>query len=230
MKKFLIVLAMLPFAAIAQNGGQGVPFNGVIVDINNEPVKRARVFVSDADRYALSDRQGRFGLTDVKSTDTLHIKYRGDIYLVPVNGLKSIRIRLADQTQYTAEGDEYLLSKGFNYVKTRERLNASSVITGDDLVRTGRDDLLEALQGLVPSLRVSKGSVGEGATANIRNSTSVNGSTEALYVVDGVIVESLFGVSVYSVDHVEILRDANIYGARGGNGAIVVYTKRGSNK
>lgn len=230
MKKLIVALALLPLAAIGQNGGQGVPFNGVIVDINNEPVKRARVFVSDENRYALSDKQGRFGLTDVKPTDTLHIKYRGDLYLIPVNGLKSIRVRLADQTQYTAEGDEYLLSKGFNYVKTRERLNASSVITGDDLVRTGRDDLLEALQGLVPSLRVSKGSVGEGATANIRNSTSVNGSTEALYVVDGVIVESLFGVSVYSVDHVEILRDANIYGARGGNGAIVVYTKRGSNK
>ncbi len=221
---------MLPLAAIAQNSNQGVPFNGVIVDINNEPVKRARVFVSDADRYALSDRQGRFGLTDVKYTDTLHIKYRGDIYLVPVNGLKSIRVRLADQTQYTAEGDDYILSMGFNYVKTRERLSSGSVITGEELVRTGRNDLLEALQGLVPSLRVSKGHMGEGATANIRNSTSVNGPTEALYVVDGVIVESLFGVSVYSVDHVEILRDANIYGAQGGNGAIVVYTKRGSNR
>ena len=221
---------MLPLAAMAQNSNQGVPFNGVIVDINNEPVKRARVFVSDADRYALSDRQGRFGLTDVKSTDTLHIKYRGDIYLVPVNGLKSIRVRLADQTQYTAEGDDYILSMGFNYVKTRERLSSGSVITGEELVRTGRNDLLEALQGLVPSLRVSKGHMGEGATANIRNSTSVNGPTEALYVVDGVIVESLFGVSVYSVDHVEILRDANIYGAQGGNGAIVVYTKRGSNR
>ncbi len=230
MKKLIVALALLPLAAMAQNSNQGVPFNGVIVDINNEPVKRARVFVSDADRYALSDRQGRFGLTDVKSTDTLHIKYRGDIYLVPVNGLKSIRVRLADQTQYTAEGDDYILSMGFNYVKTRERLSSGSVITGEELVRTGRNDLLEALQGLVPSLRVSKGHMGEGATANIRNSTSVNGPTEALYVVDGVIVESLFGVSVYSVDHVEILRDANIYGAQGGNGAIVVYTKRGSNR
>lgn len=230
MKKLLIVLAMLPLAAMSQNGGQGVPFNGVIVDINNEPVKRARVYVSDAHRYALTDRQGRFGLTDVNPTDTLHVKYRGDKYAIPVCGLKSIRIRLADQTQYTAEGDDYLVSMGFNYVKTRERTTSESSISGEELVRTGRFDLVEALQGLVPGLRITRGGVGEGSKANIRSSTSINGKTEALYVVDGVIVESLFGIDVHAVDRVEILKDANIYGAQGGNGAIVVYTKHGSNR
>lgn len=230
MKKLIVALALLPLAAMAQNSNQGVPFNGEIVDINGEPVKRARIYVTDANRYALTDRKGRFGLTDVKPTDTLHIKYSGELYTVPVNGLKSIRLRLADQTQYTAVGDDYLVSMGFDYVKTRERTTAGSFITGEELVRTGRDDLLDALQGLVPSLRISKGGFGEGAKANIRNSSSINGSTEALYVVDGVIVESLFGISTYTVDHVEILKDANIYGVFGGNGAIVVYTKRGSNK
>lgn len=230
MKKLLVALVLLPLTTLAQNVTQKVPFNGVIVDINNEPVKRARVYISEPTRYALTDRQGRFGLTDVKSSDTLHIKFRGDLYSIPVDGLKSIRIRLADQTQYTAEGDDYLVSQGFDYVKTRERSTAGSVITGEDLVRTGREDLLEALRGLVPGLSISHGNFGEGAKANIRNSTSINGSTEALYVVDGVIVESLFGVSVYTVDHVEILKEANIYGAQGGNGAIVVYTKHGSNR
>lgn len=229
MKKFLIVLAMLPLAAMSQNGSQGVPFNGVIVDINNEPVKRARVYVSDASHYALSDRQGRFGLINVNPTDTLHIKYRGELYAIPVGGLKSMRIRLADQTQYSVVGDDYLVGLGFDFVKSRERSNATTTISGDELVRTGRDDLLEALRGLVPGLSISSGGFGEGSKANIRMSTSINGPTEALYVVDGVIVESLFGVSVHSVDHVEILKDANGYGVRGGNGAIVVYTKRGSN-
>ena len=230
MKKFLIVLAMLPFAAMSQNGGQGVPFNGVIVDVNNNPVKRARVYISDENHYAQSDKQGRFGLTDVKPTDTLHVKYRNELYTIPVDGLKSIRIRLADQKQYTAVGDDYLVSIGFDYVKTRERFNAGSTIMGEDLIKTGRHDLVEALQGLVPGLRIVAGEFGEGSRANIRNSASLNGNTDALFVVDGVIVESLFGINVYAVDHVEILKDANIYGAQGGNGAIVVYTKRGSNK
>lgn len=229
MRKFLFVLAMLPFAAMAQTG-QGVPFNGVIVDINNNPVKRARVYVTDENRYAISDKKGRFGLTDVKPTDTLHVKFGGELYTIPVDGLKSIRIRLADQKQYSASGDESLVSIGFDYVKTRERFNAGSTITGEDLIKTGRHDLVEALQGLVPGLRITMGEFGEGARANIRNSASISGNTDALYVVDGVIVESLFGINVYAVDHVEILKDANIYGAQGGNGAIVVYTKRGNDR
>ncbi|MBO7496766.1 MAG: TonB-dependent receptor plug domain-containing protein [Salinivirgaceae bacterium] len=230
MKRMLVVLAMLPLAAMSQTGSQGVPFNGVIVDVNNNPVKHARIYVKDVNRYAQSDRQGRFGLTDVNPTDTLHVKYRNELYDIPVDGLKSIRIRLADQSQYSATGDESLVSIGYDYVKTRERFTAGSTITGDDLVKTGRFDLVEALQGLVPGLRITRGEFGEGAQANIRASASLSGPTEALYVVDGVIVESLFGIDVHTVDHVEILKDANIYGAQGGNGAIVVYTRRGSNK
>jgi hypothetical protein len=228
MKKLIVALAMLPLAAMSQNGGQGVPFNGVIVDINGDPVKRARVYVTDENRYAVSDKKGRFGLTNVQPTDTLHVKFGGELYDIPVDGLKSIRIRLADQKQYTAVGDESLVSIGYDYVKTREQFNAGSYITGDDLIKTGRHDLVEALQGLVPGLRITRGEFGEGAQANIRNSASISGNTNALYIVDGVIVESLFGFNVYAVDHVEILKDANIYGAQGGNGAIVVYTKRGT--
>lgn len=231
MKRLLVALAMLPLAAIAQNGGQGVPFNGVIVDIKNEPVKKARVYVTDANRFALTDRQGRFGLTDVKPTDTLHVVYKKTLYIIPVDGVKGIRIRLADQMQYTAENDEDLVSIGYDYVRTRERYNsATTVISGEDIVRTGRDDVLEALMGLVPGLNVLRGHNGEGAKAYIRGTTSINGPTEALYVVDGVIVDTLLGIDVYSIDHVEILKDANIFGAMGGNGAIVVYTKRGSNQ
>ncbi|MBR5644439.1 MAG: TonB-dependent receptor plug domain-containing protein [Salinivirgaceae bacterium] len=227
MKRLIVALAMLPLAAIAQNSNQGVPFNGEIVDINGEPVKRARIYVTDANRYALTDRKGRFGLTDVKPTDTLHIKWNEVQYDIPVDDRKGIRIRLA-QTQYTAENDDELVSIGFDYVRTRERYNAAtSVISGEDIVRTGRDDVLEALMGLVPGLNVMRGNNGEGTKAYIRGTTSINGPTEALYVIDGVIVETLLGIDVHAIDHVEILKDANIFGAMGGNGAIVIYTKRG---
>lgn len=223
-----VVLAMLPLAAMSQTGSQGVPFNGVILNIKNEPVKNARVYTVSENRYALTDRKGRFGLTDVKPDDTLHVKCRGLLYTIPVNGVKGIRIRLADESLFTAEDAEELVSIGNDYVRTRERYNAATtVISGEDIVRTGRDDVLEALMGVVPGLNVMRGNQGEGAKAYIRGTTSINGPTEALYVVDGVIVETLLGVDAHTIDHVEILKDANIFGAMGGNGAIVVYTKRG---
>ena len=227
MKRLIVALALLPLAAMSQNGGQGVPFNGVIVDINGEPAKRARIYVTDANRFALTDRKGRFGLTNVQPSDTLHVNWNGVQYVIPVDGCRGIRIRLA-QTQYTAENDDELVSIGFDYVRTREHYNAAtSVISGEDIVRTGRDDVLEALMGLVPGLNVMRSNNGEGTKAYIRGTTSINGPTEALYVIDGVIVETLLGIDVHAIDHVEILKDANIFGAMGGNGAIVIYTKRG---
>ena len=89
MKRLFVVLAMLPLAAMSQTGSQGVPFNGVIVDVNNNPVKRARVYVADENRYAVSDKKGRFGLTDVKPTDTLHVKFGGaaDDNAVRIDGI-----------------------------------------------------------------------------------------------------------------------------------------------
>ena len=92
------------------------------------------------------------------------------------------------------------------------------------LVRTGRIDLMEALQGLVPGLTIINGK------AVIRGLATIYGSPDPIYIVDGVEVESLSYVNVYSVDRVEVLKDANMYGVKGANGAILVTTKRGGSK
>lgn len=226
MKKLLLVM-LLPLALMSQAQTTDIPFNGVIVDKDNNPIKRARIYISDENRYAMTDKKGRFGLTNVNPTDTLHVKWGGIIYEIPVEGMKGVKIRLADQSKYTAENDEDLVSIGYDYVKSRERNTPTSTITGEELVRTGRFDLIEALVGKVPGLSVSTGEYGGGAQARIRNSGSLNGPSEPIYIIDGMQVETLYGVSVYAVDHVEILKDASIYGSQGGNGAIVVYTKKG---
>jgi TonB-dependent SusC/RagA subfamily outer membrane receptor len=83
---------------------------------------------------------------------------------------------------------------------------------------------MEALQGLVPGLSITNGK------AIIRGIGSINASTDPLLLVDGVEVETLSYVNVYDVDKVEVLKDANIYGARGANGVILVTTKRGSSR
>lgn len=230
MKQIVFLLVVLfPMIGLSQSNGD-IPFNGVIYDSGGKAAKRARIYVENKNRYALSDKQGRFGLTNVKPTDTLHVRYGGKFYAIPVDGRRSISIRLADQSQFQANEDDKLYDMGFYYVKNRERTNSGSVITGEELVNTGRSDLLEALRGKVPGLTMIGGGIGGDTRANIRGISSPNGTSEPLYIVDGMTVPTLSGISVYSVDRVEIVKDSNIYGASGGNGAIVVYTKRGSNR
>jgi TonB-dependent SusC/RagA subfamily outer membrane receptor len=226
MKKLIFSIMISVFACVAvfAQKQKAVPFNGVVADLLGQPLKGARVWVVDPNYYTTTDKKGKFGLTNVQPTDTLHIKYKKQLYLIPVDTMKSVRVRLGDELKFDVQQDEELVNTGFGFVKRRESCNSSTGISGDVLVRTGRTDVLEALQGLVPGLSIVNGK------AVIRGLATINGSPDPLFLVDGVEVESLSFVNVYVVDRVEVLKDANMYGVKGANGAILVTTKRGGSK
>ncbi len=201
-----------------------VPFNGIIYDSNAKPMKGARIYTKSPRRYATSDKQGRFGLTDVQPDDTIHVKVnkRKIPYAIPVDGRKSMKIFLADEQNPKVNEDDELVSFGYGFVKKRESTGVSSGISGEDLVRTGQRDIVSALKGRVAGLDVSPS--GE---VTIRGVHSLTLSNEPLYIVDGVVVYDLRNINIHDVDYVEVLKDASIYGSRGANGAIIVYTKTG---
>ena len=59
---------------------------------------------------------------------------------------------------------------------------------------------------------------------NIRGLKSFISDSTPLFVVDGFIVETLNDVPIYDIDYVEILKDGHMYGSRGANGVILVFT------
>lgn len=223
-KLFFIILSIFACVAVFAQKQKDVPFNGVVADILGQPLKGARVWVVNPDYYTTTDKKGRFGLTNVRTTDTLHVKYKKQLYLIPVDTMKSVRVRLADELKYEVRQDEELVNFGYGFVKRRESCNSSSGISGEVLVRTGRTDILEALQGLVAGYTLVNGK------PVIRGIGTISSATEPLYLVDGFEVASFSFVNVYDVDRVEVLKDANMYGVKGGNGAILVTTKRGSSR
>ena len=105
------------------------PFNGLVCNQMNE----------DARRYAVSDRKGRFGLTNVSPDDTLHVVVKKLQYDIPVAGRKSIKLRLMDQQSYKAEEDQHLVDVGYGYVKRREHTGVSNGISGLGSMSVGRD-------------------------------------------------------------------------------------------
>ena len=217
------VLLIAPLCAMAQQ--EGVPFNGIITDVAGNPIKRARVYVTPH-RIAHSDKQGHFGLTDVNPTDTVHIYYKKTYYDIPVAGRKSLQVHLGDQLE--AKEDDDLVNWGYGWVKRRESLEVSSGITGEELAKSGYNSITQALQGRIPGLNVTTSNVpGEEAKLNIRGINSFYADQTPLFVVDGIVVESLEFINIHDVDKVEILKEASIYGSRGANGAILVTTKRG---
>lgn len=226
MKK-LLTFALLSCGVLcsAQDKPTVVPFNGIVTDALGKPIKGARIYVVSDNFFAKSDKKGRFGLTNVHPTDTLHVRYHKEHYDIPINGRRSIRIHLGDQVLKNAQEDMELVDFGYGFVKRREHTIPSNGITGEMLQRTGQTNLLAALNGLVPGLTISTGRGNVQATANIRGKNTLYGSTEPLYVVDGVTVSSLDYINIYDVESVEVLKDGSIYGSQGANGAILVHTK-----
>ncbi len=227
LKRYIGVILGVLGIAISSNAE--VPFNGLLLDQVLKPKKGVKVYVKDPKRYATTDKKGRFGLTDVQPDDTLNLVLsKKETVRIPVEGRKAIKIVLVNENGFKAEDDEEMANTGYGYVKRREHTGVSSGISGDRLLSTVQRDVISALKGLVPGLFVSGGAGNQ--SVNIRGINSLKSSTEPLYVVDGVVVTSLDFLSIYDVDHVEVIKDGSQYGSRGANGAIVVTTKTGLKK
>ena len=212
----LLALAMTG-AAVASE-----PFNGLLLDLDGKPVKGAKVYVHNPKQYAKTDKKGQFGLTDVKPTDTIHVVVKKQVYDIAVNGSKGMRITIGEVTAKGIE-DQELVNAGMGYVKKREYLGPRSGVTGEQLVATGQSDLIQAMRGLIPGVQVVE--TDDGLNVNVRNSSSFNGGTAPLWVVDGTESTTPPSLTVQEVEKVDVIKDGAGYGTRGANGVIIVTLK-----
>lgn len=219
MKKVLLPLLFVlgPFVLSAQQGSSDVPFNGLVTNLSGKGVK-VRVFVKNSDKRTVADRDGRFGLTNLKPNDTLLLQYRREKVEIPLDGRRSIKV-LWGGAESSYNEDAELVDLGFGYVKRREYAGSSSGVTGEMMLQKGFTDLQTALLTLIPGLQLINGEL------VIRGQSSVNSSSAALIVCDGMPVSSLSSISIYEVKSVEVQRGSNMYGVRGGNGVILIRTR-----
>lgn len=107
-------------------------------------------------------------------------------------------------------------------------------ITAEDISRTSGESVEEVLKGRVAGVTVARAPDG-GIAVRIRGATSLFGSADPLYVLDGLPIEagpggSLVGIDVYDIESIRVLKDpaeTAMYGMRGANGVILITTKRG---
>lgn len=220
------ILATIGLAAVLTAvADERVPFNGLILDSAMKPVSKVKVYINDANYFARSDKQGRFGLTNVRPNDTIILEVpKMPKVRIPVENRKSMKVIIDKSGLPSVTEDQELVNTGYGYVKRREYTGSSKGITGESLRRSGRTNLLEALGGMVAGLTVTRQ---DGRLVpNIRGQRSLMLSNEPLYILDGIEVESLENVNIYEVDHVEVLKEASIYGSRGANGVIIVTTRK----
>ena len=139
----------------------------------------------------------------------LYTAYTRDMTIEGSNFYRPV-VEVEDTTQPKLTG---LYSKADNVIKVDETMNTYGSV-------------LEIIQGRVPGVMVSGNSV------QIRGPASFLLSTEPLYLIDNIPVDrnTVLALNPMDVDRIEILKGprAAIYGSRGANGVISIYTKRGS--
>ncbi len=221
MKQGVLLLFCLSMClgALAQDGSERVPFNGVVSNSSGARIRNIKVEVKSTNRYTYTDKLGRFGLTDVKPDDVLILSYKNMLVEVAVGGRRSLNILLSGNSLSNAEESEALVEAGYGYIKKREVTNNNTgTISGEELRKTGVQNLERALLGRVPGLAMIDGEL------TMRGKNSINSSTKMLYLVDNQEVASLSDVPISEIVSVTVFKDGGMYGLRGANGVILVRT------
>jgi TonB-linked SusC/RagA family outer membrane protein len=219
----LALLCLLPLGALAQS-----TVRGTVVDESGEPIIGASVKLVGARGGSVTDMNGQFSIT-AASNAQLEISYVGyATQRVGIGGRQNIRITLAEDTNSLDD----VVVIGYGVQKKSDLTGSVASVRADDLKALSTSDAGAALQGKVSGVNVlMNGAPGEAADIRIRGNSSNGGNISPLYIVDGLQVDNIQYVDPQMIESIEILKDAAsaaIYGARAGNGVVLITTKKGA--
>ncbi|WP_246202406.1 SusC/RagA family TonB-linked outer membrane protein [Spirosoma agri] len=188
-------------------------------------------------RGVVTDAKGTFQLT-VPDGATLVVSFVG--YLtqeVTVGNRQTLTVQLAPDTKALEE----VVVVGYGTQRKVETTGAIASVKAADLLQTPVANVAQGLQARVAGVQITQnsGAPGGNVSVRIRGTNSINGSSEPLYVIDGIQIANTGGITDVSplsqinpndIESIEVLKDASstaIYGARAANGVVLITTKRG---
>lgn len=221
--KSVFILGMLLLGTYAQ--AQSV--SGTVSDASG-PLPGASVLVKGTNNGVVTDFDGKFILEEVNPDAVLQISYIGfTSQEVAVNGRSSIAIVLKEDANSLDE----VVVVGYGVQKKSVITGAISSVNADQISKTSVPLTSHALQGQTAGVTVLPQSGAPGAGVKIRiRGTGSNGNSDPIYVIDGMRTGNIDFLDPNDIESIEILKDAAsaaIYGANGGNGVVMITTKRG---
>ena len=198
---------------------------GKVLNTAGIGVASATVKGKISNRQTLTDSVGNFTIVVPSTETTLEATSLGFLLRsISINGKTTVSIYLNDDPKQLT--DVVVTALGIRK-ETKKIGYATTNIKGEDLVKARDVNGVQSLIGKVAGLTI-------GASAEMLSKPQVvlRGSTDLLYVVDGVPINSdTWNFSPDDVESYNILKGPNaaaLYGFRGINGAIIITTKRGS--
>lgn len=247
MKKLSLVLMLVLFAigtALAQR-----TISGTVTDESGEPLIGASILVKGTSSGTVTDLDGKYELSLPDGSTTLVVSYTGFATSeVEVGVSNTIDLVLAEAAEELAE----VVVTGLGIKKEKKALGyAVTTLGSKELELRPEADVARVLRGKVPGVDITQtsGLAGSGTNVIIRGYSSITGTNQPLFVVDGVPFNSdtntdrnfanggatsssrFLDLDPNSIAEVSVLKGLSatvLYGEAGRNGVVLITTKNGS--
>jgi len=196
---------------------------GLVTDEKGEPIIGASIVIKGVNAGTITNVDGRFSI-EVLEQQVLLVSFIGyKQAIIKIGQLSNLKIVLEEDNKALDE----IVVVGYGTQKKETLTGSVSSIKSDQLGKINVANTTNALAGQLPGLISLQQNGMPGADAAI---LSIRGFGNALVIVDGIEAD-ISTLDPNSIESVSILKDgaASIYGARAGNGVILLTTKRGSN-
>jgi TonB-dependent SusC/RagA subfamily outer membrane receptor len=230
-----ILLVLFSFLIIGTSSGQKnnkkIVVTGSVTDVNQRPLIGALVLIDGKNTSIVTDDNGVYKLKVRPDADSITIvTFTNGINTEAINGRTNIDFVLGAAGSY----DKNVQDK--TSVDKKVDIGYGSVSEKDILTRVntidGRNSKYATYKNIYEILKGTPGVIVKGNSVQLQGPSSFNSGTQPIFVVDGMIVESVDGISPSMVESISVLKgaSASIYGSRGANGAILITLINGSEK
>lgn len=229
---------------------QAIDISGIVKDDTGEPIIGANILVKGTSNGVITDLDGRFSLKVSQTNAILVVSYIG--YLsqeIQVGDKRFFTVVLQASTEHI--GEVVVTALGIKR-ETKALGYAVQEIKGESLTEARESNVLNSLSGKLAGVQISRSGNGEGGSSRIiiRGNNSIAGNNEPLVVVDGVPVNNfnngtvdidqwggddggngLSDINPDDIESISVLKGAAaaaLYGARAGNGVLMITTKKGT--
>lgn len=238
-----LILLLTSLSAFAQER----TITGKVTDEKDQGLPGVSVTVKGTTRGTTADAEGKFSLSNVKDSDILMFSSIGYIKQeLGVGSRTSLDVKMLPDAANLAE----VVVTALGIQRDKKALTyATQQIGGQELRQAANTNFVDALNGKAAGIDIKVSSSGAGGStrAVLRGNKSLQGSSEALYVIDGIPMvnnkggqpgsyggtdggDGLSSINPNDIESISILRGANasiLYGSQGANGVILITTKKG---
>lgn len=227
---------------------QSIQLTGTVVDESNQPLPGVTVLEVGTTNGVITNLDGVFEISVASTASLVEFSFIGlESQVLPISNSLVLNVTMKSDLYQVEE----VVVTALGISKESKSLGYSVTAVGsEELTEAGDKNMLDALQGKVAGVNITSASGAPGSSTRImvRGVSSLSGSNQPLFVVDGVPVNNSqtgsssinggtdFGnkindINMNDVESVSFLKGASgtaLYGSRAANGVIVITTKKGA--